>query len=389
MANEAQVQEILEVMKQQMAQMALLHTDNTRLREAADAASRTPAPATLAVATNSSEDTVANTYRSKRPDRPVINASLDDREWALFEDTWVRYKTMINVTDLAAIRMELRAACSEDVNRLLFEFVGSEILDACTEKDLLAHIKSVAVKSVHKEVHRMAFNTMCQEPGQSITNFVAKLKAKAFLCQFNVVCTGHAPQLHISFSEEMVSQRLIAGLRNQEHQRRILAEAPDLPTLAEKIARLQVLETTEESVSLLHNKPPPPPSQASAARSAYKKKKNKNAREESTPSPKCRYCGRTSHPGGQSVSDRATCPARDKECHKCHSMGHLAPVCEKNNSSANAATRNDGDVAEEEMLDAIPSEASFSFAFGASAQEPPVQESAQDFRRGRQRNIII
>ena len=389
------MQEILEVMKQQMAQMSLLHTENTRLREAADAAA-IAAPSTPAPTTNASDGTVTSTpYRSKRPDRPVINAALDDREWALFEDTWVRYKTMINVTDVAAIRMELRAACSDDVNRLLFEFVGSEILDACTEKELLAHIKSVAVKSVHKEVHRMAFNTMCQDHGQSITNFVAKLKAKAFLCQFNVVCTGHDPHLHISYSEEMVSQRLIAGLRNQEHQRRILAEAPDLPTLAEKIARLQVLETTEESVSLLHNKPPPPPSQASAARSAYKKKKNKATREETTPGPKCRFCGRTSHPGGQSVNDRATCPARDKECHKCHTMGHLAPVCEKTNASANAATGNVDGAVEEEMLDQIPSEASFSFAFGASSpdssvQESPVQESStQDFRSGRQKNARV
>ena len=275
MANETQVQEILDVMKQQMAQLTLLHNENTRLRQAADAAA-TSVVATPAPTTTASNDTVTSTpYRSKRPDRPVINADLDDREWALLEDTWVRYKAMINVTDLAAIRMELRAACAEDVNRLLFEFVGSDILDACTEKELLAHIKSVAVKSVHKEVHRMAFNTMCQDHGQSITNFVAKLKAKAFLCHFNVTCTDHDQHLSISYAEEMVSQRLIAGLRNQEHQRRILAEAPDLPTLAEKIARLQVLETTEESVSLLHNKPPPPPSQANVVRSAYKKKKNK------------------------------------------------------------------------------------------------------------------
>ena len=100
MATEAQMQEILEVMKQQMAQMTLLHTENTRLREAADAAARTAAPSTPAPTTNGSDGTVTNTpYRSKRPDRPVINAALDDREWALFEDTWVRYKTMINVTD--------------------------------------------------------------------------------------------------------------------------------------------------------------------------------------------------------------------------------------------------------------------------------------------------
>ena len=65
MATEAQMQEILEVMKQQMAQMTLLHTENTRLREAADAAARTAAPSTPAPTTNASDGTVTSTpYRS-------------------------------------------------------------------------------------------------------------------------------------------------------------------------------------------------------------------------------------------------------------------------------------------------------------------------------------
>ena len=76
-------------------------------------------------------------------------------------------------------------------------------------------------------------------------------------------------------------------------------------------------------------------------------------------------------------------------------MGHLAPVCEKTNASANAATGNVDGAVEEEMLDQIPSEASFSFAFGASSpdssvQESPVQESStQDFRPGWQKNARV
>ena len=61
--------------------------------------------------------------KAKRPDRPIINAGIDNHEWALLLDTWARYKQMIGATDLATIRMELRAACSPDVNKMLFEFV--------------------------------------------------------------------------------------------------------------------------------------------------------------------------------------------------------------------------------------------------------------------------
>ena len=77
---------------------------------------------------------------------------------------------MIKVVEADAIRLELRDACSEDVNKLLFEYVGTVELETCSEEQLLEHIKSVAVKSVHKEVHRMAFNTMSQDTGEAITN---------------------------------------------------------------------------------------------------------------------------------------------------------------------------------------------------------------------------
>ena len=102
--------------------------------------------------TNINNDTRS---KSKRPDRPVIEASIDDRELALFEDSWARYKTIIGLSsdvdaDLNMIRIELRQCCSSEVNKMLFEFVGANTLDRCTEIQLLSHIKSVAVKSVHQ-----------------------------------------------------------------------------------------------------------------------------------------------------------------------------------------------------------------------------------------------
>ena len=68
------------------------------------------------------------------------------------------------------LRMELRASCSSDVNKLLFEYVGPAQLDSATEVELLAHIKSVAVKGLHKEVHRMNFGKMRQADGENITH---------------------------------------------------------------------------------------------------------------------------------------------------------------------------------------------------------------------------
>ena len=368
MATEQQVQSMLDLMQQQMTAFKALQDENARLRdEAAEVASqeRNNAPAS-APTTPSNE----NHYKAKKPDRPKINGGLDDREWALFLDSWERYKVMVNVTDVASIRMELRAACSEDVNKLLFEYVGAPVLNASTENNLLQHIKDVAVKSVHKEVHQVAFNNMSQNIGEPVTNYVARLKAKAFLCGFEVTCTDHDQPTTISYAEQMVAQRLIAGLCNQEHQRKVLAEAPSLVTLSDKVNRLHMLETTEESVSMLHKSPPPPSSEAAIGRSVYKQGK-------SGPNvvTKCRWCGRTAHPQGKSM-DRANCPAKNKECNNCHKTGHFGDVCEKARTDSADTNQPQPVVTDSDSsLTSIPSAASVSFSFGA-----------QDFRLGRKPN---
>ena len=256
------------------------------------------------------------------------------------------------------------------MNKILFEYVGTTILTAASKEELLNHIKSVAVKTVHKEVHTLAFNAMKQEKGESITHFVGQLRSKAFLCGFEVECTSHTPPIKLSYAEKMIEQRLVAGLYNPEHQRRILSEAAALTTLEAKVKRLQVLEATEESAALLN---PTPPSHAAASRSAYKESKSRPSETEQAP--KCRQCGHPSHPGGKPIKDRRSCPARGKTCLNCKKKGHFSTVCESEAAEVAAANGQleNGAVHVEE----IPSEASVSFAFSAGNQ--------QDFRQVRKR----
>lgn len=329
MATEAQVQTMLELMQQQMEQVMKLQADNSTLR--------------------AGSGTTPTNKKTRTPDRPTIDANIDEREWELFKDSWRRYKAMTSLTTPDNIRMELRAACSKDVNRLLFEFVGATTLDTTTEDDLLTHIRSVAVKGTHKEVHRMNFTKLTQMEGETITHFVARLKSQAALCQFNIACADHNPPIQISFADEMVTQQLIAGLGNQQHQSRVLAEAGTLTTLAAKIDRLQCLESTEESTTRMRdpqaghisksdfarlsahrrsNRPPPPPT-----------RNYKPNHKPSTTTGSCNGCGRQSHGNGKSMA-RKDCPAYSKPCLHCGITGHFKAVCSRlegeNKSRANA-----------------------------------------------------
>lgn len=358
MTNGDQMQQIIALMQRQMDNLDTLREENAMLR----------------AATQRTEATVriAPQGKTKRPDRPVITANMDDREWALFEDTWSRYKIMTGLSSEEEIRMELRASCSVDVNKFLFEFVGPTVLNNATEEDLLNHIRKIAVKSTHKEVHRMNFGKMNQSEKETITLYVARLKAKAALCDFNVMCAATDPPTPVSYADQMIAQQMIAGLRNQQHQSKILSEASILTTLQSKIERLQSLETTDESTNEMQGMPIQP-TQAAAAHSQFKRNKKvpTTARnQELTEGKVCNGCGRSSHPAGKTMA-RKDCPAFKQLCDSCGIKGHFKSVCKKSQARAAPAhsdeEQSNGEY--EDVLEDIDAQASSSFAFATDNNE--------------------
>ena len=113
---------------------------------------------------------------------------------------------MAALSDADTIRMALRAACSTEVNKLFFDFIGHAVLVTATDDQLLSHIKTIAVKGLHKEVHRANFNKLKKEDGGNVTHFVARLKAQTSLCSFTVTCSCHKK---VRFAEDMVAQQLV------------------------------------------------------------------------------------------------------------------------------------------------------------------------------------
>ena len=104
--------------------------------------------------------------QSAKPTKPVVNAGQKDSQWLLFLDSWKRYKNLANLSNPERVRNELRAACADDVNELLFELHGPQQLDSMTEDELLAAIHKVAVDCAHEEVHRQSFFRMKQDIGE-------------------------------------------------------------------------------------------------------------------------------------------------------------------------------------------------------------------------------
>jgi len=167
------------------------------------------------VANNNPED---KSKRSTKPMRPTIDADSSDNKWIIFKDSWNRYKEMAGITDAVHIRNELRSTCTPKVNEMLFNFVGPEALNQATEANLLEHIKSIAVKTVHPEVYRQQFFNLRQSDCETVTSLILRLKAQAMLCAFQSKGDCGGPTCSSSCAADMIRSQLIAGIRNATHQ---------------------------------------------------------------------------------------------------------------------------------------------------------------------------
>ena len=196
---------------------------------------------------------------SKKPDRPFLDMDMSEGEWGIFVDGWDRYKRMTALVETEGIRDELRECCSKQLNTRLVQMHGSGSLGSCDEEQLLGYIKAIAVRGVHKEVHRAAFQGMHQQQGEMYQGYAARLKAKADLCLYVIKatacgddlcnCAGHNRQLY--YRDEMVGTQLVAGALNKEHQAKILSETASLHSLEDKLDRLMALEKSESSSATL------------------------------------------------------------------------------------------------------------------------------------------
>jgi hypothetical protein len=201
-----------------------------------------------------------DTARGAKPLCPSVDMETTESEWGLFLDSWSRYKRMTNLTDATVVRDNLRQCCAPSLNKRLFDVHTGAVLDAASETELLSWIKGLAVKGVHKEVHRTQFVNVRQKQGELVNAFYGNLKSKASLCDFRVkapstcgdnacTCVNHG--VYVSFQDEMVATQLVAGLYNNDHQLKVLSESGALPTLDSKVKRLLVLESSDASLSSL------------------------------------------------------------------------------------------------------------------------------------------
>ena len=212
----------------------------------------------------------------------------------------------------------MRECCTKQLNTRLVQMHGPGALGSCDEAQLLGFIKIIAVRGVHKEVHRAAFQGMHQQQGELYQAYAARLKAKAELCQYGIrapkcgddlcTCSGHDRQLF--YRDEMVGTQLVAGAYNKEHQAKLLSETANLLSLEDKLDRLCALEKSESSSATLSGQV-----QSTAGVKVVEVKRVEPS--------KCSICHKI-HKRCQKCQRVHPCTI---ECHNCKKTGHVRLCC--------------------------------------------------------------
>ena len=277
-----------------------------------------------------------------KPQRPEVDFGFSEDQWAFFAEEWTIYKERANLQGVT-VQHELRAACSPELRKELFDFFGSEALNNLSEESLLTHIRSAAVQGKNKAVHRQEFYTIVQAAGQPCHAFVAKLRGKAAQCGFSMRCPNPDCQQTNCYAEAMVSDQMVVGAADRDVQGELLARDTQLPSFKDKFELFQSLERGKIATSQLSA-----PSSLAAHKSDYRRAKTtvdnpptNRLRTKSAQKPSgCPGCGYTDHGPGTDKPRALHCPARAKTCNFCTIQGHIEKVCRKKRLDANESAQN-------------------------------------------------
>ena len=199
-----------------------------------------------------------------------------------------------------------------------YALVKSLVFPKKPEESTYTEVKDALIKHYKPQKNpvyeRFVFYQRNQKAGESISNYVASLKALAGTCEFkdNLV--------------EMLRDRFIQGISNSETQHLLLSDPTMTFDKAVDLAKGREAATKEveglgQSTSAVHqvmDKNKSYPKQKKNF-SAPNKSNSKFPNTKSVPNQPCSGCGKKHW--------KADCPFKDAECFKCQQKGHISKVC--------------------------------------------------------------
>ena len=255
---------------------------------------------------------MADKQKAPKIDRPTINQGCTEEDWAAFSRRWDLFKSGTALHP-SQVTPQLIACCETELESALFQDdpqVASKSADI-----VLASIKRLAVIGVALSARRAATLKTCQEPGEPIRNYVARLRGKAHVCNFTSKGSCGNDACIADFTDDMVKMIMINGLADEDVKKDILSTTDiDDKTLADTVF---LIDSKEIAARAMMATP-------TVAVSSYKKSK-KPPQGDQTIKIKCTDCARAM-PKVTIVRGR---PREFKKCRDCWDKNRAAKTPEQ------------------------------------------------------------
>ena len=218
-------------------------------------------------------------------------------EWSQYIERLEFYFEANGVDNADQQRAILLSVCGSKTYKLIRNLTMPEKPSDKTFKELVELVQHHENPKPSAIVQRFRFNTRFRKPGESIASYVAELRNISEHCDFQ------------NTLEEMLRDRLVCGINDEQIQRRLLAESTLDFKKAMKIATAME-SAVKNAKDLTHQT-------ASGSDTINRVDEQRQRDQQATRTVDCGRCG----------GRHDQCKFRDVECFVCHKKGHIARKC--------------------------------------------------------------
>ena len=288
------------------------------------------------------------TVKAEKVKRPTLTSSGTSEEFIYFQQRWSMYKVATKLEGQDVI-FQLLECCDEPLRKDLTRTHGDVAGE--TEQTVLGFIKTFAVRPENKMVARVQLEQIRQDREEPVRAFCARLRGQAGVCQFTIKCECGKV---VDYSEEMIRDRLIRGLDDEDIKLDVLGQANQEMSLPDTLQLVETKESGKRSANRLdgtttatmnstykrqNNMPPQQrpnnsrPSFPNNSRPSLEQRDSQYQQTEKFASRPCTHCGQTGH--ASYLRERIKhCSAYNKQCRKCGIHHHHHSVCRRPSQKA-------------------------------------------------------
>ena len=250
---------------------------------------------------------------------PEGRYDMNAAEYRMYSKDCRDFKTLTHFTD-EQIVIQMRLNMDAQLKRAVDTNFGAR-WNTLTVEDALTSIKDLIRCTSNIAIFRKEFDSMIQKNGESIREYVTRLKGCALDCEY--ICPFDDNH---DLTEYHIINRIRGGIEDKQLQQELLQKSGDMKTLTNIVMYCEMFESAKSDRDQLRNEASSginavdagslSQEEIVAALSTYKKSKQKDTTQ-------CHYCGHEQH-------EKLKCPAFGKKCTKCNRMNHFASVCNSN-----------------------------------------------------------